>query len=160
MGANELSMQLWRERELLEMLLFKLDEQQLLLAAGRSRWIQYASREIEQVLERLRATTLARAVEVADVAEEWGAVDGATLRELLERAPEGAWREVFAEHLHMLTQLTSEIAQLRDTSAEQLGSVLRATQETIAALGLDTGEYTTNGDRARDDSARIVDTEM
>ena len=37
MGANELSMQLWRERELLEMLLFKLDEQQLLLAAGRTR---------------------------------------------------------------------------------------------------------------------------
>ncbi len=72
MGANELSMQLWRERELLEMLLFKLDEQQLLLAAGRSHWIQFAAREIDQVLDRLRAASLARAVEVAGVAEEWG----------------------------------------------------------------------------------------
>ncbi|GGD74984.1 flagellar protein FlgN [Microbacterium murale] len=160
MGANELSMQLWRERELLEMLLFKLDEQQLLLAAGRSQWINYASREIEQVLDRLRSTTLARAVAVTDVAEEWGALDSATLTELVERAPEGAWRDVFTDHLHALTQLTAEIAQLRDMNAEQLGSVMRATQETIAALGLSTGEYTTNGDRARDDSARIVDTEM
>ncbi len=64
MGANELSMQLWRERELLEMLLFKLDEQQLLRAAGRSQWIHFATREIEQVLERLKTTALTRSVEV------------------------------------------------------------------------------------------------
>lgn len=31
MGANELSALLWRERELLELLVFKLEEEQLLL---------------------------------------------------------------------------------------------------------------------------------
>lgn len=160
MGVNELSIQLWRERELLEMLVFKLDEQQLLLAAGRSRWIQYATREIDQVLDRLRSTGLARTVEVAGVAEEWGAAEGATIRELVEIAPEGAWGDVLTDHMHALTRLASEVEQLRDANAEQLSGVLRATQETIAALGLDTGEYTTRGDRARDDAARIVDTEM
>ncbi len=160
MGANELSMQLWRERELLEMLLFKLDEQQLLLAAGRSQWIHFATREIEQVLERLKTTALTRSVEVSAVAEEWGAADDATLRALIEHAPEGIWRDVFGDHLNALTQLTAEIAQLRDTNADQLSGVMRATQETIAALGLETGEYTTAGVRARDDSARIVDTQM
>jgi hypothetical protein len=160
MGANELSMQLWRERELLEMLLFKLDEQQLLLAAGRSHWIQFATREIEQVLERLKTTALARSDEVAAVAEEWGAADDASLRDLLQHTPEGGWRDVFTDHMHALTQLTAEIAQLRDTNADQLAGVMRATQETIAALGLDTGEYTTGGTRTRDDSARIVDTEI
>ena len=39
MAAHDLSMQLMRERDLLEVLLFKLDEQQMLLATGRNRWI-------------------------------------------------------------------------------------------------------------------------
>ena len=50
MGANELSALLWRERELLELLTFKLEEEQLLLTAGRTRWIEHATREVEQVL--------------------------------------------------------------------------------------------------------------
>lgn len=160
MGANELSMQLWRERELLEMLLFKLDEQQVLLAAGRSQWMQFATREVEQVLERLKAAGLARVVEVAALGAEWGVGDEATIGQLIEAAPDAAWRDVFAEHMRALTRLTAEIAQLRDVNAEQLGALMRATQETIADLGLDTGEYTTSGDRARDNSARIIDTRM
>ena len=46
MSVNDLSAVLWRERELLELLTFKLEEEQLLLAAGRSRWISHASREV------------------------------------------------------------------------------------------------------------------
>ena len=37
MSANDLSNLLWRERELLELLVFKLEEEQLLLVAGRAR---------------------------------------------------------------------------------------------------------------------------
>ncbi|WP_460772432.1 flagellar export chaperone FlgN [Microbacterium sp. GXF7504] len=160
MGPNELSVQLWRERELLELLLFKLEEQELLLAAGRSRWIHHASREIEEVLSRLQGTGVSRVVAAAAVAEEWGLDETATLRELIDGAPEGPWREIFAEHFRALTQVTSEIAHLRDTSEQQLRTVLRATQETIAGLGIDTGEYTTRGGKASDDSARIIDTSM
>ena len=61
---------LWRERELLELLVFKLDEEQLLLSAGRSRWVQHATREVEQVLELVREAGLGRSVEVAAVALE------------------------------------------------------------------------------------------
>jgi hypothetical protein len=153
-------MQLWRERELLELLLFKLEEQQLLLSAGRSRWIQFAAREIGQVLERLQVAGMSRVVESETVAQEWGAPEGASLRVLIEHAPDGTWQEVFSEHLRALTQLTSEIGQLRDVNELQLRAALRATQETVASLGIDTGAYTTSGDRARDDSARIVDTRM
>lgn len=160
MGANELSMQLWRERELLELLLFKLEEQELLLAAGRSRWMHLATREIEQVLEGLRATSISRVVEAEAVAAEWNAPEGASIRQLIESAPEGAWRDVLTEHLRALAKLTDEIGRLRDANSEQLRAVMRATQETIAGLGDDTGEYTTHGERAREDSARIIDTEM
>nr|WP_274636000.1 flagellar protein FlgN [Microbacterium bovistercoris] len=160
MGTNELSMRLWHERELLEMLLFKLEVQQLLLAAGDGRWMHFATHEIEQVLDRLRTTGIARVVDAATVAEEWGAPEGATLRELVEHAPTDPWRDVFTDHLRVLTQLVAEIGQLRDVNVQQLTSVMRATQETIAGLGADTGEYTTHGGRTREDAARIIDTEM
>jgi len=160
MGTNELSMRLWHERELLEMLLFKLEVQQLLLAGGSGRWMHFATHEIEQVLERLRTTSLARVVDAAAVAEEWGAPEGATLRELIDHAPSQAWRDAFTDHLRVLTQLTAEIGQLRDANVQQLNTVMRATQETIAGLGTDSGEYTTSGERARADAARIVDTQM
>lgn len=160
MGANELSMQLWRERELLELLLFKLEEQELLLAAGRSRWLHLATREIEQVLEGLRSASIARVVEAEALAAEWHAPEGAGLRQLIDSAPKGAWRDVLTEHLNALISLTDEIGRLREATSEQLRAAMRATQETIAGFGDDTGEYTTHGERARENSARIIDTEM
>ena len=36
MGVSELSTELWRQRELLEQLLFKFEEERLLLIAGKS----------------------------------------------------------------------------------------------------------------------------
>ena len=95
MAANELSALLWKERELLELLLFKLEEEQLLLIAGKSRWISHATREVEQVIERMRAVGLARTVEVAALAEEWGIGPDATLRELVAAAPDGIWSDIF-----------------------------------------------------------------
>ena len=50
MGANDLSTFLWHERELLELLIFKLEEEQLLLTAGKTKWLQHATREVEQVV--------------------------------------------------------------------------------------------------------------
>ncbi|WP_417564400.1 flagellar protein FlgN [Microbacterium sp.] len=160
MAMNELSMRLWRERELLEMLLFKLDVQRLLLAAGDGRWLHFATDEIEHVLDRMREATIARVVEATAVAQEWGAPEEATLVELVEHAPTDAWREVFSEHLRALTQLVAEISQRRDVNLQQLNAVLRTTQEAIVGTGAVTGEYTTGGARARDDAARIVDTRM
>src|SRR4051794_3152225 len=64
MGLAEVSTILWRERELLELLLFKLEEEQLVLAGGRTRWLARATREVEVVLAEIRRTELARATEV------------------------------------------------------------------------------------------------
>src|SRR4051794_6621516 len=40
-NLTDLSSVLWRARELLELLLFKLEEEQLLLASNRSRWLAH-----------------------------------------------------------------------------------------------------------------------
>ena len=133
MGANELSALLWRERELLELLTFKLEEEQLLLTAGRTRWVDHATREVEQVLERLREAGLARAVEVSSVAQEWGTDEEAPLRDIIASAPAGPWGEIFTAHLRAMTDLTARIAQLRDENERFLRAAARATQETLAA---------------------------
>ncbi|MGT2425885.1 flagellar protein FlgN [Amnibacterium kyonggiense] len=134
MSVNDLSSLLWRERELLEMLVFKLEEEQLLLTAGRSKWLQHATREVEQVLVHLRTAGIERTVEASSVAVAWGLPEDATLRQLAEGADE-AWRDVLLSHLGALTALTSQIADLRDTNLTYLRAATRATQETLATVG-------------------------
>ncbi|CAN7447462.1 flagellar export chaperone FlgN [Microbacterium sp. LjRoot45] len=160
MGANELSMQLWRERELLEMLIFKLEEQRLLLESGGMRWIHFSTREIEQVLERLRESGLGRDVEVAALAREWGVAEPATLNQLLDAAPTESWREIFSDHRVALTSLMSEVAQLKGSNEVHLRAAGRVVEETLAGLDSSAGVYDTHGGRAREDQARIVDREM
>ncbi|MEO6945007.1 MAG: flagellar export chaperone FlgN [Lacisediminihabitans sp.] len=145
MSANEVSALLWRERELLELLLFKLEEEQLLLTAGKSRWLSHATREVEQVMDRLRAAGLTRTVEVATLAEEWGGGENSSLRELAANAPDGPWREIFSGHLKAMTELTGQIKELRDVNERFLRAAVRSTQETLATLAPEAGTYDSSG---------------
>jgi hypothetical protein len=145
MSANDLSTLLWRERELLELLLFKLEEEQLLLTAGKAKWLPFATREVEQVLERLRKAGMERTVESAAVAAEWGLRDDATLRDLVRGAPTDAWRDIFSSHLTARTGLTAQIADIRDANLTYLRAASRSAQETLANLGPQAGGYTGRG---------------
>lgn len=159
MGAHELSALLWRERELLELLTFKLEEEQLLLTAGKTRWLQHATREVEQVMERLRTAGLARTVEVSTLASRWGTDEDATLRDLVANAPDGAWSDIFAAHLQAMSELTAEIRQLRDVNEQFLRTATRSTQETAAGMGAEAGTYDAHGLSGTAGSpARVFDT--
>ncbi len=125
MGATELSAQLWKERALVELLLFKLEELELLLADDRSRWIPHATKELEQVLERMSTAGLGRAIDVSEVADEWGCSPDATLRELIAAAPPGAWADIFESHLQALTAVAAEISTAADTSQRLLRAALQ-----------------------------------
>ena len=72
MDLSGLSSILWRERDILEQLLFKLDVQQLLLMSGRVAWLVRASAEIEAALEQVRLVELERAVRFERLAGELG----------------------------------------------------------------------------------------
>lgn len=160
MAAHDLSMHLLRERELLETLLFKLDEQQMLLATGRNRWIRHASTEIERVLAAMPTIALSRDALVVAVADEWGAPEATTLRQLIAAAPSDGWREVLEGHLSAMTALADEIEQMKQVNEQRLRTAIRVTQETIAGLGEPTGEYTPSGDVVRGADARLLDTRM
>ena len=161
MSANDLSACLWRERELLDLLAFKLEEEQFLLTAGKSRWLQYATREVEQVMERLRSAGLARSVEAAVVAEEWGAPQNATLRELVDSAPDGPWADIFTAHLNALTEYTEQIRDLRDLNEHYLRTALRFIQEAQADGSSGSGTYDSNGESGSGaPSAQIFDLKL
>jgi hypothetical protein len=108
MDLAGLSSVLWRERDVLESLLFKLDVQQLLLMAGRSTWLVRASAEIEAVLEQVGQIELERAVVFDAVAAEMGLESGPSLNALAAKAPE-PWRTLLNEHYRAFMELAAKI---------------------------------------------------
>ncbi len=134
MGLRELSSILWRERQLLELLLFKLEEEQLLLAAGSTRWLPRATKEVEMVLEEIKFTELERSVEVDRVTGEIGLPPGASLRALAEAAP-SPWGGMLTEQRQAFLSLTEEIVGLVQTNRELLSRGQAAVREVMSSLG-------------------------
>ena len=158
MALSDVSNILWRERQLLELLVFKLEEEQLVLAAGRSRWLSYATREVENVLGEIKRIELERAVLVADAGRELGLSGSPTLRELtgLTAPP---WDGIFAEHRRALMALATEIDAITKSNRELLQRGHQAAREAIAAMGeIDIEAYDARGSLPdRSLALRIVD---
>lgn len=156
MGMHELSALLWRERELLETLHFKLEIERLLLATGQHRWLGRASHEIEYVTARLKEAGLARAVEAAEVAEELGLDAMATLRELVAACVDPVWRDLLESHLMALVRVTTSISEVRDGNERMLREANRVAQDAVSGVGSG-GTYDERGHSHGLPSARMVD---
>ena len=157
MGLNELSTVLWRERELLEMLLFKLEEEELILASGRTRWIGRATREVEHVLDQIRGVELGRAVEADDAAREVGLPEGSSLLELSKAAP-APWNDLLRSHHVALTDVTAQIDALAQSNRDVLAQSVRATQEALLGISSTQSTYDPKGGAGqRIDSAFLFD---
>ena len=158
MALSDVSNILWRERQLLELLVFKLEEEQHGLAAGRSRWLAYATREVENVLGEIKRIELERAVLVADAGRELGLSGSPTLRELAGLTP-SPWDGIFAEHRRALLTLAQEIDLITKSNRDLLQRGHQAAREAIAAMGeIDIEAYDAHGtlpDRSL--ALRIVD---
>ncbi|GGQ42183.1 hypothetical protein GCM10010166_07550 [Couchioplanes caeruleus subsp. azureus] len=132
-SLTDLSSVLWRARELLELLLFKLEEEQLLLASNRSRWLAHATREVEVVLDQIRQTEVARAAYAQGVATELGLHPEASLGELADAAP-APWSDLLHQHRRAFLTLTSEISAMAESNRELLTAGQRAARETMLAF--------------------------
>jgi hypothetical protein len=134
MALSDVSNILWRERQLLELLVFKLEEEQLVLAAGRTRWLSHATREVENVLAEIKRVELERAMAVAGAGRDLGISESPTLRELasLTSPP---WDGIFAEHRRALLALAQEIDAITRSNRELLQRGHQAAREALAAMG-------------------------
>ncbi len=158
MSANELSNELWRQRELLELLLYKYEVEQLLLASGKARWVPHATREVEVIVDRLKSASLSMSMATAALAPEWGLPADTRLRDLAAAAPAGVWQGIFDSHLDALITLTGEVRAIRVGNDRLLRSALRATQDTVNAVAEPAAVYTPGGTADRPLSrARLVD---
>lgn len=139
MDFANLSRVLWRERELLDLLLFKLHEQHLLLVAGDVEWLPRASAEVEAVLERIGTAELERAMAFDSIAAELGMAPAPSLSSLADRAPE-PWDFILEEHHSAFLVLAERIQTSADANRELTLAASRATEAVLASL---TGQDTT-----------------
>jgi len=144
MGFAEVSTMLWRERDALQLLLFKLIEEQLIVSSGRTRWLPQANEEIELALEQLRGTEVLRAAETDAIAEELGLPSPATLTQL-EAAADEPWATLYGEHRRALLALIAEVEQVTAENRKLLSAGARAVRETLLSVSRTVQTYDARG---------------
>src|SRR3954466_2245785 len=147
MGFSEVSTLLWREREALQLLLFKLVEEQLIVSAGQARWLAHANDEVEAALEQLRGTEGLRAAEVDAIADDLGLSAPPTLAELAALAPE-PWSTLFAEHRQVLLRLVDEVERTAGDNRALLAAGARAVRQTLLSVTQPVQTYDAHGSTA------------
>jgi hypothetical protein len=134
MSLPDLAAVLWRQRELLELLAYRLECEQLMLAGGRTRWLSAATTEVETLLDELKVIDMQRAAVSDTAAREFGLPVGATLEELAGSA-QPPWTEVLIEHRNSLLAISGELGVLAEASRSMTAAGLAAVEQTLAALG-------------------------
>ena len=154
---EDLSLILWRERELLETLLYKLEVEKLVLASGDTRWLATAAREVEAVLETLRETELLRAVSADEAARAVGMAANPSLRALADASAE-PWRSILMDHRDAFLRYTDEIVEIAATNRELLTSGQQAAREAMLGLNEHADGYAPNGTAVVEERrARLLD---
>lgn len=125
MPLREVSDILWRERRLLEVLEFKLEEERLLAEAGQARWLHRATREVALVRGELRRAELDRAVAVATAADSLGLHQTPTLHQLAAAAP-SPWAGILERHRDALLRAAEQVTELSARCEAAAGVLPRA----------------------------------
>jgi flagellar biosynthesis/type III secretory pathway chaperone len=146
MDHQHLSTLLWREQELLDLLLFKAEEKQYLILSGKSRWLARIAHEIEVVLEQLRTLEVERAAATEQIAGRLGLDANPSLRQLADSAP-APWNDLYAKHHESLLTLVGELRGLSDANRELIESGLAVISDALASSAPATaaGTYGQNG---------------
>ena len=114
---RDLSLILWRERELLETLLFKLEMEQLVLASGHTRWLALRSaRGRDRCSRTIRETELLRAVAVDEAAAEVGLAPNPSLQVLAQSRDE-PWRSILLDHREAFVESPARSPRCRRPTA-------------------------------------------
>jgi FlgN protein len=135
---------LWRERGLLELLQFKLEEEQLLLAAGRTKWLAHAANEVEAVIDQLRQLEVLRAAEVDMAAAAVGLPPGSSLASLADASGE-PWTSILHSHRQAFLTLTGELTAVAAANRDLLTTGERATREALMSWTDNVRTYTAKG---------------
>src|SRR3712207_1666678 len=145
MDHQHLSTLLWREQELLDLLLFKAEEKQYLIVTGKSRWLARIAHEIEVVLDQLRTLEVERAAVTEALAVQLGLDANPSLRQVADAAP-APWNDLFGKHHESLLVLVTELRGLSDSNRGLIEGGLAAIDEAMLSVRPPTaGTYGASG---------------
>ena len=154
---ENLSLILWRERELLETLLYKLQIEQLVLASGTNRWLATSAHEVEAVLASIRETELLRAVAADEAAVAIGQASNPSLKALAEAVDE-PWRTILLDHREAFIKYTRELVEIAAANRELLTVGQQAARESFLGLAEHPDGYAPDGRAVNDaGSRRLLD---
>ena len=144
MSMEDLSLVLWRERELLETLLYKLEVEKLVLASHSTRWLAAAAREVELLLDTVRETELLRAVAADAAAASLGLASNPSLRALAEAVGD-PWHTILMDHHKAFVTCTRDLVETAATNRELLTASQQAAREVFLGLGEQAAGYSPTG---------------
>ena len=154
---EKLSLVLWRERELLETLQYRLEIEQLVMASGQTRWLSKAAMDVEAAVEQLREMELLRAVAADEAAVIAGLEPNPSLAALVEAADE-PWRSILADHRAAFATISEEVERIAATNRILIAHGLRAAHETLLGTAAGGQIYTAAGATVSDGApAAVVD---
>ncbi len=133
MDYQHLSTLLWREQELLDLLLFKAEEKQYLILTGKTRWLARIAHEIEVVLDQLRTLEVERASATEVMATRLGTGPNPSLRQLADAAP-APWDDLLGKHHEALLVLVTELRSLSDANRELIEGGLSAISDALLSV--------------------------
>jgi hypothetical protein len=152
---QHLSTLLWREQELLDLLLFKAEEKQYLIVTGKTRWLARLAHEIEVVLEQLRSLEVERAAATEAIAVRSGLGPNPSLRQVADSAPT-PWNTLFAKHHETLLALVTDLRSLSDANRGLIESGLSVLGDALLSVRQPSaGTYGATG-RSEAGSSRAV----
>jgi hypothetical protein len=134
MGWTLLSSQLHRECGLMELLLFKLQQEHLMLAAGQDRWLAHATAEVNLVMAELQQVSGSRTATATSLAAQTGLAATATLAQLALAAPT-EWQVMLSDQRDQLRDLLQQVEQVGRTNREILASRLSVARDALVMLG-------------------------
>jgi hypothetical protein len=134
MSLPDLAAVLWRQRELIERLCYRLDCEQLLLAAGRTSRLALAVSEVEAAVQDLQVLEMQRAEAADRVAAELGLPVGSGLSDLAAAA-DPPWTGVLVEHRAALLGLTAELKALAESNKQLVSGGMLALEAAMNSLG-------------------------
>lgn len=145
---GDLSRVLWRQRQLIELLEYRLEVQQLLQVSGRNERLVLAVADVETALGDIGASEVERLGIVAECSVALGLDVGASLRELTGAAPE-PWNYVLADHQTALLAAVATTEALASANRELANKGLGDARRALEHLGstTPTTAYGRHGDR-------------
>lgn len=105
---GELNQLLWREREVLEDVLYRLQVQQLLLVDGRDRWMDRSVEDLERALGRVERYQRMHRELLDDISDHLPVNADSTLSEIVAVTP-SPWDDIFEEQQAAVLIIISEI---------------------------------------------------